>query len=61
MGQVALASGIGLSREDIENIAKRLDAFDLTLKDLRNHVLQSLNAPQKAQVFKSVPPRRLPH
>jgi hypothetical protein len=62
MGQVALASAAGLSREDIENIARRLDAFDLTLKDLKSHLLQSLNAPpQKAQALKSIPQRRLPH
>jgi pseudouridine-5'-phosphate glycosidase len=62
MTQVALASGSGLSREEIESIAKRLDAFDLTLKDLKSHVLQSLNsASSKAQTLKSIPPRRLPH
>ena len=62
MSQVALASGSGLSREEIESIAKRLDAFDLTLKDLKSHVLQSLNlASSKAQALKSIPPRRLPH
>jgi len=62
MSQVALASATGLSREDIENIARRLDAFDITLKDLKNHVLQSLSSPApKAQALKSIPPRRLPH
>jgi hypothetical protein len=63
MGQVAMASGgTQLSREDLENIAKRLDAFDLSLKDLKSHVLQTLSAaPPKAQVLKTVPPRRLPH
>lgn len=44
MAQVAAASGNCFSREDIENIAKRLDAFDLTLNDLRSRVLQSLHA-----------------
>jgi hypothetical protein len=61
MGQVAMASGSGVSRDDVETIAKRLDAFDLTLKDLKNHVLQILNSPgSKAPLVKSVPPRRLP-
>jgi hypothetical protein len=63
MGQVALATGAGLSREDLENIAKRLDAFDLTLRDLKSHVLQILSsAPAtKTQTLKTIPPRRLPH
>jgi hypothetical protein len=63
MGQVAMVSnGSQLSREDLENIAKRLDAFDITLRDLKSHILQTLSvAPPKAQVFKPIPPRRLPH
>jgi hypothetical protein len=62
MGQVAMASGSAYSREDLESIAKRLEAFDLTLKDLKAHVLQILStAPQKAQTVKGIPPRRLPH
>jgi hypothetical protein len=62
MTQVAIAAGGGSSREEIENIAKRLDAFDLTLKDLKAHVLQTLNStPAKVQGLKTIPPRRLPH
>ena len=62
MGQVASASGDTLSREELESIAKRLDAFDLTLKDLKSHLLQVLSsAPAKAPNLKSISPRRLPH
>jgi hypothetical protein len=62
MGQVATAFGGGYSREDLEAIAKRLDAFDLTLKDLKTHLLQILStAPQKTPLMKSIPPRRVPH
>ena len=62
MGQVALASGSGLSREELENIARRRDAFDVILRDLKVHVLQTIgSAPAKAQALKQIPSRRLPH
>ena len=62
MSQVAMASSGEPAQEELENIARRLDAFDLTLKDLRTHVLQVLGAaPQKQQAVKSMPPRRAPH
>lgn len=62
MSQVAMTSGSALSREELESIAKRLDAFDLTLRDLKAHVLQTLGlATVKAQALKTIPPRRLPH
>jgi hypothetical protein len=62
MTQVANTAGSSLSREEVESIAKRLDAFDLTLKDLKAHVLQILHStPAKVQGLKTIPPRRLPH
>jgi hypothetical protein len=62
MGRVASASGSHLSREELESIAKRLDAFDLTLKDLKSHLLQALDAaPAKTPTYKPTTPRRLPH
>jgi hypothetical protein len=44
MAKIASASGRHISRDDLKTLTARLEAFDLTLRDLEHHVLEVLSS-----------------